>query len=187
MRYKSARMSPKRTFMSPAAKRKLPIVPAARTPVGCLSCALCCSYIAVEIDGPVNAKAATEILWHLYHHQVSVYRDSDDDWVVQFETRCRHLLDDNKCGIYETRPHICREYSEESCEINAEDEGTTFYTPEQFLAYLEKRSKRIYNAVAKGYMPPPDKLRAAKVPANNGRGTSFEKRFRTLREAGKPA
>jgi len=151
-----------------------------------LSCALCCSYIAVEIDGPVSVKAATQILWHLYHERVSVYRDSDDEWVVQFETRCRHLQSDNKCGIYETRPHICREYSEESCEVNADDEGATFYTPEAFLDYLKGRSKRIYQAVAKGYMPAPEHLKAQPLGRSAKNGLSFEKRFRALREAGAP-
>lgn len=163
--------------------RKLPVVPPPRTPVGCLTCALCCSYIAVEIDAPSSVKSATEILWHLYHHQVSVYRDSDDEWVVQFETRCRHLLEDNKCGIYETRPHICREYSEESCEVNAEDEGTTFHTPAAFLAYLQGRSKRIYNAVAKGFMPAAEHLGpAAKLPPRPKQ--SFESRVLELRARG---
>jgi Fe-S-cluster containining protein len=180
-------MSEKRAQPKPTKHRKLPVVAAPRTPVGCLSCALCCSYIAVEIDGPTSVKAATEILWHLYHHQVSVYRDSEDDWVVQFETRCRHLQDDNKCGIYETRPHICREYSEESCEVNAEDEGTTFYTPEAFLTYLKTRSKRIYSAVEKAYMPAAQQLGPVPVPARPARGKSFEQRFLALRAAGKPA
>ena len=115
-----------------------------RKQVGCLSCALCCSYIAVAIDGPVSVKAATEILWHLYHDYVSVYRDSDDEWMVQFETRCRHLQDDNKCAIYETRPHICRTYSELTCEVNSDDEGTNFYSPESFLAY--RRACRSWTA-----------------------------------------
>jgi Fe-S-cluster containining protein len=160
------------------------VVAPPRRQVGCLTCALCCSYIAVEIDGPDSVKAATEILWHLYHHHVSVYRDGDDDWVVQFETRCRHLLDDNKCAIYETRPHICREYSEESCEVNAEDEGQTFYTPEAFLAYLQQRNKRIYAGVRKAYMPSSEHLGAVTPPAR--RGPSFERRYKALRAPVEP-
>jgi Fe-S-cluster containining protein len=165
------------------AKRRLPVVATAEpVKVGCLTCALCCSYIAVEIDAPRSVKNATEILWHLYHHQVSVYRDSDDDWVVQFETRCRHLLADNKCGIYATRPHICREYSDDSCEVNAEDEGTTFYTPEAFLNYLKGRSRRIYDAVSKGFMPAPEHLGAVPVPVAKRSAPSFDARFRALRQ-----
>ncbi len=163
--------------------RKLPVIAAPRSPIGCLTCALCCSYIAVEIDAPSTVKSATEILWHLYHHQVSVYRDTDDEWVVQFETRCRHLQPDNKCGIYETRPHICREYSEESCEVNAEDEGRTFYTPEAFLAYLQERSARIYAAVAKRYMPSSEHLGPITRPPARPK-QSFESRVRALRARG---
>ena len=112
--------------------------------------------------------------------KILVRRSEFDEWVVQFETRCRHLQDDNKCGIYETRPQICREYSEESCEVNADDEGTTFYTPQAFLDYLKTRSKRIYAAVEKSYLPAEKHLGAVPVPARNGRGKSFEARFRAL-------
>jgi Fe-S-cluster containining protein len=146
--------------------------------VPCLTCALCCSYIAVAIDAPNTVKAATEILWHLYHDHVSVYRDGDDEWMVQFETRCRHLADDNKCAIYETRPPICREYAADTCEVNAEDEGTSFYAPDAFLAYLAQRSRRVYAAVQKKYMPAPEHLTRRPSSATP---TGFEARFVALR------
>ncbi len=163
-----------------APRRKLPVVSPPRSQVGCLTCALCCSYIAVEIDGPGSVKSATEILWHLYHHNVSVYRDNDDDWVVQFETRCRHLQDDNKCGIYETRPHICRDYAASTCEVNSEDQGRTFYSPDEFLLYLQGRNARIYNAVAKSYMPGAQHL-APLAQTTKQAAASFQARFRALR------
>ena len=31
---------------------------------------------------------------------------------------CKHLQSDNRCGIYETRPPICREYSTDNCEYD---------------------------------------------------------------------
>lgn len=167
----------------PLAAPALP--PTERKQVGCLSCALCCSYIAVAIDGPDTVKAATEILWHLYHDYVTVYRDSEDEWMVQFESRCRHLQDDNKCAIYETRPHICRTYSELTCEVNSDDEGTNFYSPASFLEYLEKRSRRIYARVKKDFMPgaehlAPRKLGVRRMPPR------FEQRFAELRAEGNP-
>ncbi len=168
-------------------KKRLPVLTAdTRKQVGCLTCALCCSYVAVEISSPSSVKSATEILWHLYHQNVSVYRDANDDWLVQFETRCRHLQDDNKCAIYETRPHICREYSEQSCEVNAEDEGQTFYTPDTFLVYLKGRSTRIYRGVAKGYMPGPEHLGRYAAQATK-RVASFQTRYRGLRGSGAPS
>ena len=31
---------------------------------------------------------------------------------------CQHLQADNRCGNYEDRPHICREYSTDACEYD---------------------------------------------------------------------
>jgi len=169
-------------------KKRLPVLVVSaeeRTQVGCLTCALCCTYVAVEISEPSSVKTATEILWHLYHDQVSVYRDANDDWLVQFETRCRNLKDDNKCAIYETRPHICREYSEESCEVNADDEGQTFYTPAAFLEYLKGRSTRIYRGVEKSYMPGPEHLGKYKAQGKKAL-PSFQSRYTRLRALGAP-
>jgi Fe-S-cluster containining protein len=152
----------------------------ARKPVPCLTCGLCCTYIAVAIDAPDSVKSATEILWHLYHDHVSVYRDSDDEWMVQFETRCRHLADDNKCQIYDTRPPICRTYSEVTCEVNADDQGLSFYAPDAFLSYLSQRSRRIYALVQKRYLPAPEHLTARKLKGQR-QPPRFETRFAALR------
>jgi Fe-S-cluster containining protein len=53
-------------------------------------------------------------------------------------TTCKHLRDDHLCGIYETRPMICQEYSTDNCEY--EDDWTYeryFETPEQVYEYAE--------------------------------------------------
>jgi Fe-S-cluster containining protein len=162
--------------------RRLPLAPVERRPVPCLSCGLCCTYVAVEITKPSSIKAATEILWHLYHENVSIYRDADDDWMVQFESRCKHLAADNKCGIYEQRPPICREHSEVTCEVNADDEGRTFYDAADFLAYLETRSKRVYNAIKDRYVPAHAALGRA-TPSRPPQAP-FEERYRELRARG---
>jgi len=148
--------------------------------VPCLTCGLCCTYIAVAIDAPDTVRAATEIMWHLYHDHVSVYRDSDDEWMVQFETRCRHLAQDNRCAIYETRPPICRTYAETTCEVNAEDEGMSFYSPAAFLAYLAQRSRRIFGAVQKRFLPGPEHL-APRALAPQRQPPAFEQRYLALR------
>jgi Fe-S-cluster containining protein len=164
-------------------KRRLPVL-AERQPVGCLTCGLCCTYIAVGIDGPTNAKSATEILWHLYHEGVSVYRDGDNEWMVQFESRCRHLLSDNKCGIYDTRPHICRDYSEVSCEVNSDGEGTTFYSPAEFLSWLETKKRRVYDAISATHVPSRDTLGRSTGALRNHE--PFEARFLRIRALGAP-
>jgi Fe-S-cluster containining protein len=134
--------------------RKLPVVQSARQQVPCLTCALCCSYVAIGIDGPSTLRGAGQILFYLYHRDVSVYVE-DGDFMVQFESRCGNLQADNRCGIYEHRPQLCREFEAESCEVNAEEVGTTFYTPDDFLAYLAKHHKRIHTLLLrKRYLPP---------------------------------
>ena len=124
----------------------------------CAECGLCCTYLAIEIDGPTSVKRATELLWYLYHEDVSLYVN-DDSWMVQFETTCRYLTADKRCGIYATRPHICREYSEKECEINTGDDGHTFYTPAAFMTYLKQTRPRVHALVMKGYAPPAEPKR----------------------------
>jgi Fe-S-cluster containining protein len=53
-------------------------------------------------------------------------------------TTCKHLGHDNRCGIYETRPQICRDYTTDNCEYD-EDWTYDFYleTPEQVWEYAE--------------------------------------------------
>jgi hypothetical protein len=59
-------------------------------------------------------------------------------WYVCVHTVCKHLQDDHRCGIYETRPPICREYTTKDCEY--EDDWVYdqyFETPEQVAEYME--------------------------------------------------
>jgi hypothetical protein len=119
----------------------------------CTECARCCTYVAVPVASPDNLKDATSILWMLYHDKVSVYLDSDDDWCVVFETRCKNLRSDLKCGIYETRPHVCRDFDNLTCEVNSVRDGREFYTPEEFLSWLKLERPRLHRAVAKDYLP----------------------------------
>ena len=53
-------------------------------------------------------------------------------------TVCKHLQEDQRCGIYETRPPICREYTTKDCEY--EDEWVYdqyFETAEQVEEYMD--------------------------------------------------
>jgi Fe-S-cluster containining protein len=142
-------------------KLQLPILNNAK-PSGtfdCAQCGLCCTYLAIEIDGPTTVKRATELLWYLYHEHVSIYLN-DDSWMVQFETTCRYLTADRRCGVYATRPHICREFSEQDCEVNTGDDGQTFYTVTAFMEYLKQAKPRVYALVMKGYAPPEEAKRS---------------------------
>jgi Fe-S-cluster containining protein len=174
---KRAARSDKRS--APAAVH-LPILSETRRQVPCLTCALCCTYVAVEIDGPSSVRAATDILWYLYHGGVSIYVD-DDGWMVQIDTRCRHLGDDNKCGVYETRPIMCRSYDEKSCEVNADEVGVTLHSAAEYLEYLKTHHKRIHTLIAKRYVPgDPGKL----VGGPARKLGPFKPRFEAMRALG---
>ncbi len=46
----------------------------------------------------------------LHGHRGLTFR-SDDSVVIRVQRQCMHLLPDNRCGIYETRPIACRHFS----------------------------------------------------------------------------
>jgi Fe-S-cluster containining protein len=76
----------------------------------CHDCtARCCKYFALEIDEPKDAEDFDFIRWYLMHEHVVVWKD-DGDWYLEIRTRCKNLLPDNRCAVYETRPQICRDY-----------------------------------------------------------------------------
>jgi Fe-S-cluster containining protein len=122
--------------------------------VACLDCGKCCTYVAVGINAPRNPGYATDVLWYLYHENVYVYRDGDGEWSVHLEARCRNLAHDLKCRIYEERPHICRSFSNLTCEVNShEGHPITFRSPEQFLDWLEVKHPKVYASIARKYLP----------------------------------
>jgi len=134
----------------------LPVIQEAPAPghVSCLQCARCCTYVAVGINGPTSPKRATEILWHLYHEGVSVCRDEEGEWYLQVQSRCRNLGEGNLCAIYENRPHICRDYDDQGCEVNAPQKGLIeFSHPAAFLEYLSRKKPKVYRAIEKKYVP----------------------------------
>jgi len=99
--------------------------------------AKCCRYFALPIDTPDCVKDFDYMRWFLLHGQASVFVE-DDSWYLLVHTVCKHLQANNLCGIYLTRPEICREYSTDNCEY---DEDSTyekyFETPEQVAEYVE--------------------------------------------------
>jgi uncharacterized protein len=124
-------------------------VPADR--VLCEYCtAKCCRYFALPIETPESFKDFEFIRWYLLHDRASVFKENDD-WYLLVHTVCNHLQADNRCGIYETRPAICRDYTVKSCEY--EDDWTyEFYleTAEQVEEYrdavVQKKGRSIRSA-----------------------------------------
>ena len=99
--------------------------------------AKCCKYFALPIETPDSLQDFDYIRWYLVHDRATVFVE-DDTWYLLVHTTCKHLRPDNRCGIYETRPQICRDYSTDGCEY--EDDWTYeqyFETPEQVVEYVE--------------------------------------------------
>lgn len=112
----------------------------------CEQCAAaCCRYLAIPLDRPRSPRDYDDIRWYLMHEGVSVFVE-DGDWFIQFQTRCRNLQADNRCGVYDVRPQICREYQPGDCDYSGADFGyeAIFTHPSQLEAYfLKKRGKRL--------------------------------------------
>lgn len=105
--------------------------------------AVCCRYIALPIDKPETAKDFDDIRWYLLHENVMVFVE-DGDWYISVATTCRHLRPDHLCGIYETRPKICRDYTTENCDYHSGDYNWEhhFSCPEHLDEYLTQHPPR---------------------------------------------
>jgi hypothetical protein len=104
---------------------------------------LCCTYITQQIDTPRSKSDYTHMLWQVSHEHIKIYKD-EDGWTLLVEGKCMHLQPGGMCGIYETRPHICREHSNDYCEFDAPSEdGFDLYFPtyESLLKHCKKKFK----------------------------------------------
>jgi Fe-S-cluster containining protein len=82
----------------------------------CMYCtAKCCRYFALPIDEPEDWAEFDYVRWYLIHERATIFVE-EDCWYLLVHNKCQHLRDDNLCGIYETRPQICRDYTTDNCE-----------------------------------------------------------------------
>lgn len=105
--------------------------------------AACCRYLALPLDKPTSVRDYDDIRWYVMHEGISVFVE-EGDWYVQIQTKCKNLRDDNLCGVYETRPRICREYKAVSCDYTTGAFGYDhlFTHPEQIVEYYENKTGR---------------------------------------------
>lgn len=80
----------------------------------------CCKYVAIEIDEPEDAEDFDTLRWYVSHEDCSVYRE-EGTWYFEVLTRCEHLAENNRCGIYPRRPDVCHEHATEDCELSTND------------------------------------------------------------------
>lgn len=112
----------------------------------CARClkSICCTYATEIINTPRSKEDFDHLLWQVSHENISIYKE-DRDWYLLVEGRCTHLQPDGGCGIYETRPQVCRDYSNDFCEYDQPAEkGFELYFKDyaSLLKYCKKRFKR---------------------------------------------
>jgi len=115
----------------------------------CEECdALCCKYLAMEIDKPTTRNDFENIRWYISHQRTSVFIQ-EGKWYLSVKNRCKYLDGNNRCKIYENRPAICRRHDPRRCEYQSQDSIRQIKTLKQLERYLEdnpikrKRKRRI--------------------------------------------
>ena len=112
----------------------------------CSRCAgsKCCTYITEALGAAPRSKTDFEhLLWQVSHQGISAYKDSDG-WFLLIEAACSHLQTDGACGIYSSRPPICRDYDNDWCEYDEPAENgfqLHFRNYEELLSYCKNRFK----------------------------------------------
>ncbi len=124
-----------------AALKSLPL--GSRPPIAdheslCDHCtAKCCKYFAWPIETPTKQADFDYVRWAMLHARTTFFV-SERVWYVLVHTSCKHLQPDHRCGIYETRPQICRTYSTDDCEFDDRYVYDQYFeTPEQIEEYVE--------------------------------------------------
>ncbi len=104
----------------------------------CAYCtAKCCRYYALPMDTPETWKEFDFLRWFLLHDGATVFTD-EGTWYLLQHSKCRHLGEDQLCGIYHHRPQICRKYSTTNCEYEDSWVYEQYWElPEQVQEYAE--------------------------------------------------
>ncbi len=88
---------------------------------------LCCKYMALPIETPVDRDGFDDIRWYLIHKGISVFVDKGD-WYINIENKCKYLsAKDHRCKIYGKRPRICREHKMVDCECTSDEYDYDLY------------------------------------------------------------
>ena len=105
--------------------------------------ALCCRYFALPIDNPETRRDYDNIRWYLLHEKVVVFVE-DGQWFIGILNKCKALQPDNRCGVYETRPQICRGYNTDNCDYHGGDYGYQhlFTSADALWAFAEQQLER---------------------------------------------
>jgi Fe-S-cluster containining protein len=99
--------------------------------------ARCCRYYALPLETPDTREEMDYLRWYLLHGETGIFTENET-WYLLVHTVCKHLQSDNRCGIYHTRPQICRDYSTENCEYDDSHVYDRYFeTSEQVEEYMD--------------------------------------------------
>lgn len=104
----------------------------------CQHCtAICCRYFSISLDTPKTWEDFDLLRWYMTHGRVSMFVD-EGQWYLVVHADCRYLGRDQRCGIYETRPAICRSYETDDCEFDNDHLFEKYFeSPEQIWEYAD--------------------------------------------------
>lgn len=105
----------------------------------------CCSYTTQYIDTPRTMREFDFLMWQISHPHVQAYMDESGWFLIIVDIPCSHLLPSGACSIYEKRPMICREHSNDSCEFDKEGKNSVdlyFEGYDDLDEYCRKRFKK---------------------------------------------
>lgn len=98
----------------------------------------CCRYYALQIDTPEDWDEFDDIRWYLSHENTTVFVE-EGKWYLNVHTECRYLSKaDYRCMNYDLRPHICRKYDTDGCDLTGDnyDYEMQFVNDRQMEEYM---------------------------------------------------
>ncbi|MFT4671190.1 MAG: Fe-S-cluster containining protein [Pseudohongiellaceae bacterium] len=112
----------------------------------CTNCkkSICCNSINQKIPAPKSKEDFDHLIWQVSHENINIFKDADG-WFLHINSTCMHLGAHGECGIYETRPWVCREYDNDFCEFDesiADASELFFATPKKLEKYCRNRFKK---------------------------------------------
>jgi len=95
------------------------------------------------METPRSIRDFDMILWQVSHANVHCFKD-ESGWYLTSFGQCEHLSEQGQCGIYHKRPFICREHSNQDCEMDSEQKDFCelyFTNYQQFDQFCRQRFK----------------------------------------------
>lgn len=106
----------------------------------------CCRYFTVPLKTPRTRADFDELRWYLAHERTLIFVETETTgkkprvkWNLVVWNRCDYLGPDQRCGIYDDRPQVCRDYTPDTCEYDSPWVfERSFETPDSIREYGEQ-------------------------------------------------